>query len=317
LWEPIDRHAPMTKPSLRIGTRGSPLALAQSEEVRGRLSAVDAALVLEVEVIRTTGDAILDRSLAEIGGKGLFTKEIDMALLDGRIDLAVHSMKDVPTEVASGTVISCVLEREDPRDAWISRHGGGLEGLPPGAVVGTASLRRGAQVLHRRPDVMVVPLRGNIGTRLDKVGRGEIDATLLALAGLRRLGRADAASTVLATEDMLPAVAQGAIGIACRADDDAMLARLTDLDHAPSHHAVVAERAMLARLEGSCRTPVAALAEVEGEILIMRGLVATPDGTAVHEARDSAVVTDAVLLGERVAETLLDQAGPGFVIGAG
>ncbi|MDP6953820.1 MAG: hydroxymethylbilane synthase, partial [Alphaproteobacteria bacterium] len=164
----------MTKPSLRIGTRGSPLALAQSEQVRDRLGAVDPTPALEIEVIRTTGDAILDKPLAEIGGKGLFTKEIDTALLDGRIDLAVHSMKDVPTEVAPGTVIACVLAREDPRDAWISRHDGGLEGLPAGAVVGTASLRRGAQVLHRRPDVTVVPLRGNVGTRLDKVGRGEV-----------------------------------------------------------------------------------------------------------------------------------------------
>lgn len=306
-----------TIPRLRIGTRGSPLALAQSEEVRGRLGAVDAALALEVEVIRTTGDAILDQPLAEIGGKGLFTKEIDTALLEGRIDLAVHSMKDVPTEVAPGTVIACVLEREDPRDAWISRHDGGLDGLPAGAVVGTASLRRGAQVLHRRPDVTVVPLRGNVGTRLDKVGRGEVDATLLALAGLKRLGRAEAASAVLATEDMLPAVAQGAIGIACRADDEAMLVRLARLDHGPSHSAVAAERAMLARLEGSCRTPIAALAEVDGDTLTLRGLVATPDGTALHETAASAAVADAVALGTRVAETLLGKAGPGFVIGAG
>jgi hydroxymethylbilane synthase len=307
----------MTKPSLRIGTRGSPLALAQSEEVRGRLAALDAALALEVEVIRTTGDAVLDQPLAEIGGKGLFTKEIDTALLAGRIDLAVHSMKDVPTAVAPGTVIACVLEREDPRDAWISRHDGGLDGLPPGAVVGTASLRRGAQVLHRRPDVTVVPLRGNVGTRLDKVGRGEVDATLLALAGLKRLGRAETASAVLATADMLPAVAQGAIGIACRADDEAMLARLAMLDHGPSHSAVAAERAMLARLEGSCRTPIAALAELEGERLALRGLVATPDGTALHETADSAAVADAVMLGRRLAEALLGMAGPGFVIGAG
>ena len=307
----------MTKPSLRIGTRGSPLALAQSEEVRGRLGALDPALALEIEVIRTTGDAILDQPLAEIGGKGLFTKEIDTALLEGRIDLAVHSMKDVPTEVAAGTVIACVLEREDARDAWISRHDGGLDGLPAGAVVGTASLRRGAQVLHRRPDVTVVPMRGNVGTRLDKVGRGEVDATLLALAGLKRLGRAEAASAVLATADMLPAVAQGAIGIACRADDDAMLARLAALDHGPTHTAVLAERAMLARLEGSCRTPIAALAELEGDTLTLRGLVATPDGTVLHETADSAAVADAVTLGIRVAETLLGKAGPGFVIGAG
>jgi hydroxymethylbilane synthase len=307
----------MTKPSLRIGTRGSPLALAQSEEVRGRLGALDAALALEVEVIRTTGDAILDQPLAEIGGKGLFTKEIDTALLEGGIDLAVHSMKDVPTEVAPGTVIACVLKREDPRDAWISRHDGGLDGLPAGAVVGTASLRRGAQVLHRRPDVTVVPLRGNVGTRLDKVSRGEVDATLLALAGLKRLGRAEAASAVLATTDMLPAVAQGAIGIACRADDEAMLARLAGLDHGPTHSAVLAERAMLARLEGSCRTPIAALAEIQGETLALRGLVATPDGTMLYETADSAAVADAVALGTRVAETLLDLAGPDFVIGAG
>ncbi len=307
----------MTNSALRIGTRGSPLALAQAEEVRRRLVAAEPALVapgaVAITIIRTTGDAILDRPLAEIGGKGLFTRELDVALADQSIDLAVHSMKDVPTEIAPATVIACVLPREDPRDAWISRHAGGLAGLPAGAVVGTASLRRGAQILHRRPDVTVVPIRGNVGTRLAKLERGEVDATLLALAGLKRLGRAAAASEVLDTEEMLPAVAQGAIGIVCRAHAAPLRALLGRLDDADSAIAVRAERAMLARLEGSCRTPIAGLAVIDGGTLSLRGLLASPDGARLFTARESAPVAEAVALGERVGEALLGQAGPGFL----
>jgi hydroxymethylbilane synthase len=258
---------------------------------------------------------VFDRTLAEIGGKGLFTKEIDEALLEGRIDLAVHSMKDMPTWLAEGLVIGAILPREDPRDAWISRHAGGLDGLPAGAVVGTASLRRAAQVLHRRPDVTVVPLRGNVGTRLEKVARGDVDATVVALAGLRRLGRAEAATAVLEPEDMLPAVAQGAIGVACRADDVRALA--ATLDDAETARAVSAERAMLARLDGSCRTPIAALAVGDGGALDLRGLIAKTDGSAVVKARETAPAADGAALGEAVAERLLEQAGPGFLERAG
>jgi hydroxymethylbilane synthase len=311
----------MTNPPLRIGTRGSPLALAQAEEVHRRLVSarpeLGAAGALAVAAIRTTGDRVFDRPLSEIGGKGLFTKEIDEALLDGRIDLAVHSMKDLPTRLADGLVIGAILPREDPRDAWISRHPGGLDGLPAGAVVGTASLRRAAQVLHRRPDVTVVPLRGNVGTRLEKVARGEVDATLLALAGLRRLGLAEAATAVLDPEDMLPAVAQGAIGIACRAGDDEVGALVAALDDAETALTVTAERAMLARLDGSCRTPIAALAVGDGAggALDLRGLIAKTDGSAVVESRQTAPAADAAALGEAVAESLLRQAGPGFLAG--
>ncbi len=308
---------PMTNSTVRIGTRGSPLALAQAEEVRRRLAAAEPALAapgaLAIEVIRTTGDAVLDRPLAEIGGKGLFTRELDVALAEKHIDLAVHSMKDVPTVIAPATVIACVLPREDPRDAWISRHAGGLAGLPAGAVVGTTSLRRGAQVLHRRPDVTVAPLRGNVGTRLAKLERGEVDATLLALAGLRRLGRAEAASEVLEPEEMLPAVAQGAIGIVCRSSDAPLRALLGRLDDADSAIAVRAERAMLARLEGSCQTPIAGLAVIDGDTLSLRGLLASPDGARLFAARESAPVAEAAALGERVAEALLARAGPGFL----
>ncbi|HIJ38893.1 MAG TPA: hydroxymethylbilane synthase, partial [Rhodospirillaceae bacterium] len=255
--------------SLRIGTRGSPLALAQAHEVQARLMAAHPDLAhpgaISIVVIKTTGDMVLDRTLAELGGKGLFTKEIDEAQLAGTIDLAVHSMKDVPTVLPDGLCLPCILEREDTRDAFLSLKAVGLSDLPPGAVVGTASLRRGAQILYRRPDLRVEPLRGNVQTRLRKLEEGVVDATLLAMAGLRRLGLADRVASALSTEDMLPAVAQGAIGITCRSEDHAALARLAPLDHAESHIRVLAERAFLGVLDGSCRTPIAGLAELEGE----------------------------------------------------
>ena len=214
---------------LRIGTRGSPLALAQSESVRAALCALHPGLEIELETIRTTGDRFIDRDLSEIGGKGLFTKEIEEALIAGQVDIAVHSMKDVPTWLPAGLGIFCLLEREDPRDVFISPVASGFADLDPGATVGTASLRRKAQILNSRPDLVVVPLRGNVHTRIEKIKRGEVDATLLALAGLKRLGIAEGAGTVLETDEMLPAVGQGAIGIECRAED----ARVRELiDHA-------------------------------------------------------------------------------------
>jgi len=305
-------------PLLRIGTRSSPLALAQAELTKAALLVAHPALKAEgVEIvpIKTTGDKVQDRTLSEIGGKGLFTKEIEEALFDGRVDLAVHSMKDMPTFLPEGLIIAAMLEREDPRDAFISPVADSIAALPKGAVVGTASLRRQAQVLALRPDLKVQPLRGNVGTRLDKLARGEAAATLLALAGLKRLGRADAATAILSTDQMLPAVAQGAIGIEIRANDDRIKALVAPLDHEPTTIAVTAERAMLAVLDGSCRTPIAAYAEIFGTALRLRGLIALPDGTESHRAEDSgnATLAGAAALGRALGERLKALAGPNFL----
>ena len=302
---------------LRIGTRGSPLALAQTEEVRSRLAAAHPELAepgaIEVVVIKTTGDKIRDRPLADIGGKGLFTKEIDEAMLAGGIDVAVHSMKDLPTWLPDGIVLACMLPREDPRDALICARAGGLAELPAGSIVGTASLRRKAQILHRRPDLRVVPLRGNVHTRLRKVSAGEVDATLLALAGLRRLGMGDAAAAVIEPDEMLPAVAQGAIGLTCRAGAPSVREVLAGLDDAETTMRVTAERAMLEVLDGSCRTPIAALAEVDGAGgLALRGLIARPDGSELLETARAGPAEYARSLGRDAGEELRRRAGPGF-----
>ncbi len=312
----------MASPLLRIGTRGSPLALAQAGEVARRLSdafpELGVAGALETTIIKTSGDTFLDRTLADIGGKGLFTKEIDEALLDGRIDLAVHSMKDLPTWLPEGIALACMLPREDPRDAWIGRPGSTLDGLAPGSVVGTASLRRMAQVLHRRPDLRVVPLRGNVQTRLAKVDAGEVDATLLAMAGLNRLGMAQVAAAVMQTDEMLPAVAQGAIGLACRTADDSVNARLLALDHPATTTAVTVERAMLEALDGSCRTPIAALARFGADgNLALDGLVARPDGSEVLRVSRAGPPRDARALGWDAGMELRGRAGPGFFDGCG
>ena len=296
---------------LRIGTRGSPLALAQAEMVRRRLSPAPSELV----VIKTSGDLLLDRSLADAGGKGLFTKEIDEALLECRVDLAVHSLKDVPTWLPDGIVLAAVLEREDPRDAFISLKARHLKDLPPGAVVGSASLRRQAQILHRRPDLKVALLRGNVETRLRKLNEGAVDATLLALAGLKRLGRADAATAILETDEILPAVAQGAIALACRADDAPVRERLAALDHAATNAEVTAERALLEVLDGSCRTPIAALARIAGDRLAILGLVAKPDGSRVVSGAGEGARADAARIGRDLGRYLRAEAGPGFLPG--
>jgi hydroxymethylbilane synthase len=289
--------------ALSIGSRGSPLALAQARQVQSLLAAGGSPC--RIAVIKTTGDAILDRPLAEIGGKGLFTKEIDEALLGGDIDLAVHSLKDVPTVLPDGLVLACVPERADPRDGLISTCDGGLAALPAGAVVGTASLRRAAQILRLRPDLRVTPLRGNVGTRLNKLGDGKFAATLLAMAGLARLGLSPPHLTALATEQVLPAVAQGAIGIVCRADDAPLRHRLAALDDHPSRQAVTAERALLAVLDGSCRTPIAAFAEIAGARLRLRGIVLAPDGTAAEEIDLQGGADEAAQLGETAGHDLL------------
>jgi hydroxymethylbilane synthase len=303
---------------LRIGTRGSPLALAQAREVQARLAAVEPRLAadgaVEIVAIRTTGDRVQDRRLAEIGGKGLFVKEIEEALRSGAVHLAVHSLKDMETRLADGFAIGAVLPRADPRDAWISRSGASLVEIEAGAVVGTASLRRQAQALLRRPDLRIVPLRGNVETRLRKLEAGEVDATILALAGLSRLGQAGRATAVLAVEDMLPAVGQGAIAVEIRADDRATAAAVAVLDDPPSRMRATAERALLAELDGSCRTPIAALATLDeaGRALRLRGLVALPDGTRAHRVELSGPAEDAAALGRDAGRALREAAGPAF-----
>ena len=299
---------------LRIGTRGSPLALAQAKEVQQRLAAAHPdSPPAEITVIRTTGDKVQDRKLEEIGGKGLFTKEIEEALIAGRIDLAVHSMKDMPTVLPPGLIIGCLLPREDPRDALFSPHAASLAGLPRGARVGTSALRRQAQLLALRPDIQVRMLRGNVGTRLAKLAAGEVDATLLALAGLKRLGLADEATAILSSEEMLPAVAQGAIGVEIRAGDRRLADLLAPLNDPDTTDSVEAERACLAVLDGSCRTPIAALAEHEpGGILRLRALIALPDGSAIRREERRAPRSQAVDLGRAVGEALRAAAGPAF-----
>jgi hydroxymethylbilane synthase len=303
--------------TLRIGTRGSPLALAQAHELRDRLCAAHPHLEparIEIVAIQTTGDKVQNRTLAEIGGKGLFTQEIEDALADGRLDMAVHSMKDMPTVLPAGLVIDCLLPREDPRDALFARAGDSLASLPEGCVVGTASLRRAAQVKALRPDVTVVPLRGNVGTRLRKLAEGQVDATLLAVAGLKRLGKLGEATAILTPEEMLPAVAQGAIGVERRADDAATAALLAPINDPATSIRVAAERACLAVLDGSCRTPIAALAELDagGSELRLRALIALPDGSVTHHDARTGPAAEAVALGRAAGAALKAAGGPGF-----
>ncbi|MBI1245110.1 MAG: hydroxymethylbilane synthase [Alphaproteobacteria bacterium] len=304
--------------TLRIGTRGSPLALWQANETKRLLAGAHPALAapgaVEIRVIKTTGDRIQDRTLAEAGGKGLFTKEIEEAMIAREIDLAVHSMKDVPTWLPEGLGIVAVLEREDPRDALIAGPGiSSIDDLRVGAVVGTASLRRGAQLLARRPDVKIVPLRGNVDTRIAKVERGEVEATFLAYAGLRRLGRTEAVRALMEPEDMLPAVAQGAIGIECRLDDQRTRGLLAAIDHAPTAIAVTAERGLLEKLDGSCRTPIGALAvAVAGDRLRLDGLVVRPDGSGLMTTSREGPVALALAMGRDAGEELKHRAGPGY-----
>ncbi len=300
-----------TTRTIRIGTRGSPLALAQAYETRERLVAagwIAAPEQAELVVVKTKGDRILDRALSAIGGKGLFTKEIEDMLLDGRIDLAVHSMKDMPTVLPDGLVMGTMLPREDVRDAWLSSDGKTLQELPVGAVVGTSSLRRRAQVLAARPDLQVVEFRGNVQTRMRKLGEGIADATMLALAGLNRLDMQAVTTNVFDPAEILPAVAQGAIGVECRGDDANALAMCAAIGCEATVRLVTAERTMLAGLDGSCRTPIAGLCEARDDgSLWLRGLVAMPDGSAVWRAEAGG--DDAAELGRKVAADLRAQAG--------
>ena len=302
---------------LKIGTRGSPLALAQATEVRARLATAHGELAeegaVEIRVIKTSGDKFFDRPLANIGGKGLFTKEIEEALICGAIDIAVHSMKDVPTWLPDGLEIPCILPREDPRDALISNSFNSVQTLPQGARVGTASLRRRAQLLHLRPDFEIEVLRGNVATRLRKISEGEFDATLLAAAGLKRLDSAQNISALLAPEDMLPAPAQGAIGIECRTDDERSRTYLKALSHEESAIRISAERALLAALGGSCRMPIAALAELhDGGKLYLRALIAKTDGTVIHRTERQGTARDSETMAHDASAELRTAGGPDF-----
>jgi hydroxymethylbilane synthase len=308
----------LTRPTpaspLKIGTRGSPLALAQAHETRARLMAAfdlpEAAF--EIVVIKVTGDAIQDRPLKEIGGKGLFTREIEEALLDGSIDIAVHSMKDMPVLQPAGLLLDTYLPREDVRDAFVSADVASLRDLPAGARVGSSSLRRRAQLLNAFPHLEVVEFRGNVQTRLRKLADGVAAATFLAQAGLNRLGMAHVARGAISPDEMLPAVAQGAIGIERRADDTNTAAMLEAIHHTETGQRLAAERAFLATLDGSCETPIAGLAELNGTTLRLRGEVLRPDGSEKIADDRSAPIADAPAMARDMAQALLKQAGPGF-----
>jgi hydroxymethylbilane synthase len=304
-------------PLLRLGTRGSPLALVQAHEIAGRLAEAHGFDRSEVEivVIRTSGDVILDRPLSEVGGKGLFTREIEEALLDGRIDLAVHSSKDMPTLLPDGLDLAAFPPRQDVRDAFLSGGARTLAELPQGAVLGTSSLRRRAMALMVRPDLRVVEFRGNVATRLRKLDEGVADATLLALAGLNRLGLADHVASVLEVGQFLPAVGQGAIAIETRTDDSRVRELLAPVNDPATATALHAERAFLARLDGSCRTPIGGLAKVSGAEIRFDGIIVTPDGTRSHRVARTGGVADAAAMGHDAGAELARRGGPDFFAG--
>lgn len=307
----------VSAPLLRIGTRGSPLALAQARAVQAFLAAVHgvASEAIAIVVIKTTGDVIQNRPLTEIGGKGLFTKEIEQALIEGAIDVAVHSAKDLPGELPDGLLVAACLPREDARDAFISRKAKSLAELPPGAVVGTASPRRQALVKRLRRDLSVVPFRGNVETRLKKLATGEVDATLLAMAGLNRLGLSAAATAPLDIDEFLPAVGQGVIALETRASDTATRARLATIGDDAAATALAAERAFLAVLEGSCRTPIAGHARLVAGLLEFRGLIAKPDGSESFIAERRGAPTEAAAMGRDAGAELRARAGADFFAG--
>jgi hydroxymethylbilane synthase len=300
----------MSERTLIVGTRGSALALWQTEHVVEQLQASAPDLDVKVRIIQTRGDLVRDRALSQVGGKGLFVKEIEQALLNGEIDLAVHSLKDMPTEQPKGLTLGAILERADPRDALVLRGGaGGLSSLPSGARVGTSSLRRQAQLLAVRPDLHVADLRGNVDTRLRKLREGQYDAVVLAVAGLVRLGHADAISYALPVEVMLPAVGQGALCIEMRADDVVTQGLTAQLDDLPTRQATEAERAFLRQLEGGCQVPIAACSEVDGGQLHLQGLVAALDGSRLVRDEICGTATEAARLGTTLAERLLMEGG--------
>lgn len=303
---------------LRIGTRGSPLALAQAYETRERLIEAFPELAedgaLEICVMKTQGDMILDKSLMELGGKGLFTKELDTALLGNEVDICVHSMKDVPTWLPDGTILPCNFPREDTNDAFIHKDGSvkSIGELPDGSVIGTASLRRQAQILAQNPTLKCVNFRGNVQTRLRKLDDGVVDATLLAIAGLKRMDMDSCATAVLDWDEMLPAVAQGAIGVQCRSDDERSLKYINALNHPETHACVNCERAFLEALDGNCKTPIAGQARIIDGKIVFRGLIAMPDGSLKYQTEATGEVEDAVDIGRKAGEELKAEAGEKF-----
>lgn len=308
--------SPNPAPVICIATRKSALALWQAEHVAQLLRAHDPSAQVELLPLSTRGDEITDRPLATVGGKGLFTKTLEAALADGRADLAVHSLKDVPAALPPGMRLAAVIARGDPRDAFVSVRYPDFDALPQGARVGSSSLRRQCQLKNRRPDLEVIPLRGNVGTRLAKLKRGDFDAIILAAAGLKRLGQEDEITACLAPDISLPAVGQGTIAIECREDAEDVLTMLAALNDGPTWTRTVAERALNRRLQGSCQVPLAAFAELEGERLIVRGLIGAPDGSRILRAERSGAACDAERLGDALAEDLLAQGAAEFLEGA-
>jgi len=297
----------LTTKIIRIATRKSPLALWQAEHVAARLKAFFPALETELVTMVTKGDKILDAPLAKVGGKGLFVKELEQGMLEGVADIAVHSMKDVPVEFPAGLHLAVILEREDPTDAFVSNHFQSLADLPVTAKIGTCSLRRQCQIKEKLPQTQILSLRGNVNTRLAKLDAGEFDAIILASAGLKRLGMADRITQSLPTTVSLPAIGQGAIGIECRVDDAQVNQMLQVLHHEATHICVRAERAMNARLNGGCQVPIGGFAQLDGELLFMRGLVGSPDGSVIYRAEKTGTIAQAEAIGVAIAEDLLAQ----------
>jgi hydroxymethylbilane synthase len=302
-----------TKP-FRIGTRGSPLAMAQTHETRDRLAAAHGLPpeMFEIVILSTKGDRITDRSLAEIGGKGLFTEELEEQLLSGDLDFAVHSSKDMPTKLPDGLFLSAFLPREDIRDAFVGRSAERLADLPQGATVGSSSLRRQALIRRLRPDIDVITYRGQVETRLRKLAEGQVDGTLLAFAGLKRLGMEHVPTELLDPEEFPPAPAQGAICVEARIGDDRINTLLAAIDDPRTHEAVSCERGFLATLDGSCRTPIAGYAQSDGTHIRFAGMILTPDGTTCHQIEIDGRAADAETLGQEAGERIRAKAGPGF-----
>lgn len=299
----------MSTDLLRIATRKSPLALWQAEHVRERLQAEHPGLQVELVTMSTQGDRVLDSPLAKIGGKGLFVKELELAMLEDRADIAVHSMKDVPAELPQGLGIGTILEREDPRDALVSSRFSSIGDLPQAARVGTSSLRRQCQLRAARPDLQILDLRGNVGTRLSKLDDGHYDAIVLACAGLKRLGMEERITCAISPDEMLPAIAQGVVGIECRLDDERVADLIRPLAHLETGLRTGAERAMNAALAGGCQAPVAGYAELKDGLITLRGLVGWPDGHEIIRAEISGPVEQAESMGRQLAEDLLAQGG--------
>lgn len=294
---------------LILATRGSKLALAQAETIAALLRSAHSGLEVELRIIQTKGDLVLDRALSRIGDKGLFVKEIEQALLDQTADLAVHSCKDLPSALPEPLTLAAFPRRADPRDVLISRHNLRLHDLPTGAIIGTSSLRRACQIRYLRPDVQVIDLRGNVDTRLRKAQSEEYDAIVLAAAGLERLDLSDVVTEIFAPETVLPAVAQGALAVECRADDAEVRGLLAALNDIQTEQAVRAERAFLARLEGGCQVPIAAHATIEGDVVRLHGLIGTPDGAQVVRGERVGTIGDPAAIGVELAEALLNQGG--------